>query len=344
MTYRETIIFEASYHVHIKILNFLRCPKCSPDSSLYISNHGDEKVDEVLFGTLTCQTCNAEFKIQNGIPRFVELKEDYCKNFGFQWKKWRKIQIDRLSGHTISSDRFFRDSTWKPESLKGKLILDAGCGAGRFADIVAAHGATVVAVDLSDAVEACQKTTSIHGGRAHCLQASLTNLPIRLGIFDAIYCMGVIQHTPDPESVIRTLPKYLKPGGKLAYNFYEEGIWRRLQIFKYLLRLVTPYLSVQVTMNISKTLVRYLFPVTRFLARLPKFRILNHFIPIAAVHDRQLSESAQFIWTLLDTFDWYGARYEKCQNHNTVARQLREEGMLEIDSCPGLARAQKSKI
>ena len=67
MTYRKTIIFEASYHVHIKILNFLRCPKCSPDSSLYISNHGDEKVDEVLFGTLTCRTCNAEFKIQDWI-------------------------------------------------------------------------------------------------------------------------------------------------------------------------------------------------------------------------------------------------------------------------------------
>ena len=344
MTCRKTINLETSYHVHIKILDFLACPKCSAESSFDIANHNDEKVEEVLFGVLICRTCAAEFKIQNGIPRFVKLEEDYCHNFGFQWKKWRKLQIDRLSGHTISSDRFFRDSTWHPDSLKGKLILDAGCGAGRFADIVAAHGATVIAVDLSDAVEACQKTTSIYDGQVHCLQASITNLPIRAEIFDAIYCMGVIQHTPEPEIVIRTLPRYLKPGGKLAYNFYEEGIWRRLQIIKYLLRLVTPFLSVQITMSVSKALVRYLFPVTRFLSQLPKFRILNHFIPIAAVHDRQLSEADQFIWTLLDTFDWYGARYEKCQNHSMVARHLREEGMLEIDSRPGLTRAKKGEI
>ena len=330
--------------MNIKILDFLACPECSAASSFDIVNHEDEKEKNIISGALICRSCKAEFKIQNGIPRFIGLREDYCQNFGFQWKKWRKVQIDRLGGHTISSDRFFRDSTWKPDSLKGKLVLDAGCGAGRFADIVAAHGATVVAVDLSAAVEACQKTTAIYEGRVHCLQASLTNLPLRFEVFDSIYCMGVIQHTPKPQTIIRTLPRYLKPGGKLAYNFYEEGIWRRLQIFKYLLRLVTPYLSVEMTMAMTKALVRSLFPVTRFLSRLPKFRILNHFIPIAAVHDRQLSETDQFIWTLLDTFDWYGARYENCQNHKMVAHQLREEGMLDIICYPGLVRAKKSKV
>ena len=71
--------------------------------------------------------------VSGGIPRFVVPDDDYCENFGFQWQEWRTLQIDRLSGHHLSEERFFRDSRWSADWLKGKLILDAGCGAGRFA-------------------------------------------------------------------------------------------------------------------------------------------------------------------------------------------------------------------
>ena len=155
--------------------------------------------------------------------------------------------------------------------------------------------------------------------------------------------MGVIQHTPDPIAVVRCLTIYLKPGGRLAYNFYEEGFWRYLQIIKYTLRLITPHLSVSKNLALSQFLVDLFFPLTRRLAKIPNVRIINHFIPIASVHNSQLSTDDQRAWTLLDTLDWYGARYEKRQHHQDVAAQLRKVGMTAVRSRPGLAWATRPK-
>ena len=322
-----------------QLLDFLACPNCATEVPFDIQADASQNDGDIVCGTLTCRSCQSVYQIRQGIPRFVALNQDYCANFGFQWQRWRTLQIDRLSGHSLSTDRFFADSEWLPSSLKGKVILDAGCGAGRFADVAAAHGATVIAVDLSDAIDACKETTSVHNGRVHCLQASILNLPLRPAAFDAVYCMGVIQHTPYPRAVVRSLPSHLKPGGQLAYNFYEEGVWRRLQVIKYALRLITPHLSVSKNLSLSEFLVSLFFPLTQRLAKIPKVRVLNHFMPIASVHDPQLSTEDQRAWTLLDTLDWYGARYEKRQHHEDVAAQLRNVGMAAVRSRPGLAWA-----
>jgi len=320
------------------LIDILACPKCRSAERLRITAE-KEVDDDVIEGSLICPSCNAEFAIRGGVPRFVAAGEDYCANFGFQWREWKETQIDRLAGHRLSTGRFFYDTGWDPSWLNGKLVLDAGCGAGRFADVAAAHGARVIACDISDAVDACREVTAVHGDKVECVQASLFDLPLREGSFDAVYCIGVIQHTPDPEAVITGLPRFLKPAGRLAYNFYEEGLWRRLQIVKYALRLVTPHLPVPWTLALSKSLVAVFFPLTRFLSPIRKVRILNHFIPIAAVHEPTLNRDQQYAWTLLDTFDWYGARYEKRQNHARVAETLRDKGLLDVKSRPGIVTA-----
>lgn len=323
-----------------ELLNLLACPACQ-QPNLDIATGDDDGGEEIHDGSLICGACGATYPISGGIPRFVVPDDDYCENFGFQWQEWRTLQIDRLSGHHLSEERFFRDSRWSADWLKDKLILDAGCGAGRFADIAAAHGARVIAIDISQAINACRETTAIHDGRVNCIQASLFDLPLRTEIFDAVYCMGVIQHTPDPVSLMASLPRFLKPGGKISYNFYEEGIWRRLQIIKYVLRLFTPHMSVNANLTISRFLVGLFYPLTRALAPIRKIRILNHFIPIAAVHDQQLTPEQQRAWTLLDTFDWYGARFEKRQHHQAVYAILTSAGMANVRSAPGLATADK---
>ncbi len=86
-------------------------------------------------------------------------------------------------------------------------------------------GANVVACDLSGAIDACRRTTIDHEERVTCIHASIYNLPLRAGVCDAVYCFGVIQHTPDPARTITTHPRFLKDGGSLARNFYERD-WR----------------------------------------------------------------------------------------------------------------------
>ena len=255
-------------------LELLACPACHAESPFTLTANRTNEDGDVIDGALQCQHCPAAFSISNRVPRFVEANDDYCGNFGFQWERWRAIQIDRLAGHRLSETRFLNDSQWDRDWLKGKLILDAGCGAGRFTDVAASLGARVISCDLSGAIDACRETTSIHGAGVECLQASLFDLPLRPEIFDGVFCMGVIQHTPDPARVIRTLPAFVKPGGRLAYNFYEEGMWRRLQIIKYFLRLFTPRLSPDAILRLSKGLVAFFFPLTRALSRIRKSRII----------------------------------------------------------------------
>lgn len=321
--------------MHRSLFDLLTCPRCRDPRQLGASAE-TETDGEIVSGRLTCPGCRTDYPIRDGVPRFVEPEDDYCGNFGFQWNTWKTLQIDRLAGHSLSETRFLADSRWSPEWLDGKLILDAGCGAGRFADVAAGFGARVVAVDISSAIDACHETTTVHGNGVACLQASLFNLPLRRGMFDAVYCMGVIQHTPDPVGLMAALPGHLKPGGRLAYNFYEEGVWRRLQVIKYGLRLITPHLSVPTTLALSKFLVAVFFPLTGLLSRVRKLRILNHFLPIAAIHDPALSREQQYAWTLLDTFDWYGARYEKRQDHRRAMALLRDAGLEEVEGRAGL--------
>ena len=326
--------------MHASLLPILECPACRSARLLKLSVER-RSGDDIEEGSLTCGDCAAAFPIRGGVPRFVDADAAYFRNFGFQWQRWKDIQIDSLAGHGLSERRFLADSQWSPEWLKGKLILDAGCGAGRFADVAAALGARVVACDISEAIDAARDVTRRHGENAACLQASIYALPFREGAFDAVYCMGVIQHTPDPEAAMRAMPRVLKPGGRLVYNFYEKGWRSRTQVLKHLLRAITPHLPIGWTLGLAKALVAVFFPMARILGGIPIVRQINHFLPICAVVDPALNGDQQRTWTLLDTFDWYGPRYEKRQDHRRVRALLADLRLASVDAAPGLAWARK---
>lgn len=323
------------------LLEYLVCPTCPGETRLALVA-GSRVGDEIVEGMLACPGCGGSFPISQGLPRFVPSSDDYCGNFGFQWNRWKNLQIDRLAGHGLSGRRFFADSGWDPAWLKDRLVLDCGCGAGRFADVAAQAGARVIACDISQAVLAARENTAVWDGRVQPVQASLFDLPLRKGAFDGVFCMGVIQHTPDPERLVGGLPAFVRPGGRLALNFYEADFWPWLQWIKYALRLVTPYLPNAATLALCRALVAVFFPVTALFARLPVLRTLNVAIPICAVHNPELSPEQRRAWTLLDTFDWYSPRYEKRQNHRRLARLVEEAGLDDVASRPGVVTARRS--
>jgi SAM-dependent methyltransferase len=315
------------------ILDILVCPNCAAGSPLALAV--DEQAGpDILSGRLTCPACRRSFPIVRGIPRFVEDVENYCDNFSYEWNRWGRVQIDRLAGHLLSTRRFLADTRLSEAWFKGKLVLDAGCGAGRFADVAAAMGARVVAVDISAAVDAAQANVA---APIHLVQASLQRLPFRQGTFDGIYCFGVIQHTPDPAAVMSELPRFLKPDGRLAYNFYEIDWRTRFQPVKYALRRITPNLSLAALHRLALMLTILFFPLSWLLSHIRYVRFINVMLPICATHHRELSLRQQFMWTLLDTFDWYSPRYEFRQSHATVADILRRFGLKDVESAPGLA-------
>ncbi len=218
-------------------------------------------------------------------------------------------------------------------------ISGAILSAGRFTDIALQYGARVIAFDLSSAVDACYENCSVYRNQLGLMQASIYDLPLKSSIADGLYCMGVIQHTPDPQKTMRILPKYLKQNAKLVYNFYEKDFWPKLQPIKYALRLFTPYLSHSSLMRLVNFLMMLCYPITTVLSRIPKVRILSHGIPIAASHHLGLTDEQQRIWTMLDTYDWYSPRYEIRQSNKKVSQLLEQIGLTCEKVQPGIVRA-----
>jgi SAM-dependent methyltransferase len=203
------------------LVSSVRCAKCGGELWLR-----DPVMDEgeIVTGSLDCAACSSHCPIVGGIPRFVPA-DNYAASFGFQWNQFRQTQLDSYTGRSVSRDRFLNATGWQPESLAGKTVLDAGCGAGRFAEVALSYGATVFAVDYSCAVEACRANFPAHPN-LHVVQGNIYSLPFPKDFFDDIYCLGVLQHTPDPRRAFLALPRHLKPGGRIAVDIYHGG-WRR---------------------------------------------------------------------------------------------------------------------
>src|SRR5262245_24354704 len=116
------------------LLDILRCPKCR--ATLGTSDDPSR---------LVCTSCGAHYPILDGIPRFAG--ESYVASFGRQWNRYDVARDEE-------DEATFRVKTGvDPRDLGGMLVLDAGCGGGRYARLAGRHGARVVGVDLSEAVE-----------------------------------------------------------------------------------------------------------------------------------------------------------------------------------------------
>lgn len=319
---------DAQLAVRTELLELLACPGCRGE--LLCHAHSTREEGDVVEGVLACKQCGSEFRVTRSIPRFVHDR-NYADSFGYQWNAFRTEQIDSVNGTDLSARRFFSETGWDPEWMKEKWILDAGCGAGRFLDIAATAGAYVVGFDVSVAVDAAAQITA--GRRnVHLVQASIYELPFKTGVFDGIYCIGVVQHTPDPGRALKSLPMPLKPGGRIAITAYERRRWWTRLNAKYLVRPVTRRLNKRVLMMSIQAFMPVLFPLTEVLFRLPVIgRLFRFVIPVANyVDEPALSLSQRYRWAILDTFDMLSPAYDNPQTEEGMKTMLHSAGVREI--------------
>ena len=160
------------------------------------------------------------YPVVREVPRFVG-SDLYTRSFSFEWNVHNSTQFDSHRADSYSEDTLREKTGLTPEQVRGKLVLDAGVGAGRYTEILAGWGATVVGVDLSYAVEAAHVHFR-HRPEVLIAQADIGRLPFAPGTFDLIISIGVLHHTPDTRSYFSALPRLLKPGGEIAIWVYPD--------------------------------------------------------------------------------------------------------------------------
>ncbi|AVS61868.1 bifunctional 3-demethylubiquinol 3-O-methyltransferase/2-polyprenyl-6-hydroxyphenol methylase [Paracidovorax avenae] len=105
--------------------------------------------------------------------------------------------------------------------LQGQRVLDVGCGGGILADAMARKGATVTGIDLA--------TKSLKVAQLHALEAGTPNIQYREvsvealaeespASFDTVTCMEMLEHVPDPASVVQACARLVKPGGWVFFS------------------------------------------------------------------------------------------------------------------------------
>ena len=275
-----------------------------------------------------CDSSGMCFHIVREVPRIASVS-NYTESFGYQWNKFSGAQLDR-ENLDISRIRFFAETNWTVSSIDGKDILEVGSGAGRFSKVVLeCTNATLWSVDFSDAVTAnWANNRKIAPGRFNIFQASVYEMPFPENSFDKVFCLGVLQHTPDFSASIKALIEKLKPGGELVVDFYPiKGWWTKLSA-KYIFRPLTKRLSHKMLMSIIERNINWLI-VLYFGLHKVGLGALARFLPIVNINGTfpcGLSAAEIRELAILDTFDMFSPEFDSPQKISDVAQMFELHG------------------
>ena len=223
-----------------RVREILRCPGCH-DSLL------DAQVErDGAFRGFLCPSCGLVFPILGGVPRMLVSSAENdpaAESFGFQWRARDSgvFETDTLYGLTKEQElsNFFNAYGIRPVDLRGKTVLDAGCGDGGLLELISGYGAEIVGMDINTSVSVayrrCERLPDVM-----VLQGDILQPCFQAEAFDFVWCEGVVVHTPDPEKAFRSVSRLVKPGGTLYLWVYPSdrlSIYQRIRDW-----LIAPYL------------------------------------------------------------------------------------------------------
>ncbi len=261
------------------------------------------------------------------IYSFLKSTHAYAESFGFQWKRYAKVQIDRFNGTKITKSHLEQLLGFPLSKLKNQTVLEIGSGAGRYTDLFRTLAHHVITVDPS----AIDSNVGIGSSSVTAVRADLFDLPIQPEKIDLVFCRGVLQHTQDPIAAIEQLCRYAKVGGLVAFDVYPRN-WQSLFYTKYYLRAITKRLpkkqfakflerNIPWMLRLKVKFLNPLFPDIRFIREIPNivFPIADYtrYKPLAS-----LSFEQQVQWSILDTFDMYTPEFDTPLSFEEVLANL----------------------
>jgi len=313
-----------------RIIDLLCCLECKGNLSL------TEKY-------LECKECRERYPIINGVPRFVPESfydlgsqnnciEEKTKNyFGYEWdhfNRWGFIRDEDIPfekkneffGGTVSARKSAFDSKCRMSANdmgEGKIILDAGCGNGRYTYEASLRAdGIVIGVDLGYGSVKSAYENNKEQDNVIILQASLFNLPFKNSIIDACFSNGVLMHTGDTKRAFSEVARTIKKEGVFIVHVYHKlnPVW---EFNDKLIRVVTTRLDIDTNLKFAKILSKCAQKISGFPNLLS---VINLFFRLQP--------------TIIHMYDWYAAPAASHHTYKELESWFCENGFFVNDSLP----------
>ena len=322
------------------IFSYLACPSCGGKLE-FGEIHGKFPLtdsDHADAGSLRCASCKREYELAEGVPRLAAEKLGVAARktrdaFAFEWS--------RYPGSLPEDEKvFLEEAQLDAGSFKGKLVLDAGCGMGRYSVVALSLGAEVVAMDLSDSLLRVAAVAP-KWPRLHVVQGDLLRPPLKPKTFDIVYSHGVLHHTSDTHEAFRRVAALVKPGGYLSVWLYGKagrfedfatnplrhpesraGRHRRAAWLLVGARHLASDLVRAVTTNLPMRLSYALSHLLALVGAIPFLKYLTF-----SVHP-------QYMVRVIENFDWISPPYQWHHTKEQLSQWFREEGFEVVSVLP----------
>src|SRR2546422_2703381 len=271
-------------------------------------------IDGPSVGLLKC-ACGTAYPIIDGVPRLLEGGLGAFPEFLIRYEEEVRAQgcVNLTPQHTPSRQRkddfdairksysevwgifdYDGDKTWgwtledrkrvflgdvalTEDQLRGKLLLDAGCGNGTLTAILSTLGLEVVGLDLHDRLGLANRQKARYAPErlenVHFVQGNVFNPPLKHGSFDLIYCSGVIHRMPNTKESFKKLVPLVKKGGRL-YVWVAGNRGLVIRMLKKPGRYLRRFMSLETLLNTCRVLAPFYRMVTGLLrsVRIANFR------------------------------------------------------------------------
>ena len=301
------------------LLNLLACPDCHHPFHIQAASTQNDRVRN---GELVCSGGH-RYPVKEFVPVFAH-ELDYMKVFSNLRRQPAGTlpSTEQLDVQKLTSDEFAGQTATSIEDLRGKTVLDAGCGGGRFLELLKSCGATIVGMDIDSTGLRRIGATLADNGNLHFVHADLFRLPFRSGAFDFIHSLGVLHHTPDPKGAFLNLARLLKPGGQIAIWVYPKSERTPLSDA---IRPITTRIPSKYLYRIAHIVTTPYGP----LLRMPRFKARFQ----AMLYNARLPWHEEKYWRIHSFMDWYGPKYQFKYDPEEIQAWYSEAGLVDYIRC-----------
>jgi SAM-dependent methyltransferase len=257
----------------------------------------------------------------------INVDAKTVNSFSEEWKSFHEFDTDELKR---IGDEYFNIINERHLN-KDSLVLDVGCGSGRWSKYIAEKVRFVEAIDPSEAVlSAVELTDQINNIRV--TQAGVDYIPFADNSFDFVFSLGVLHHIPDTLAAMKSCVAKLKPGGYflvyLYYNLDNRGLFYRV-LFKFvnILRRIISKMQGNLKRIVCNLIAFFIYlPFAKISLSIKKVFKNSWYkrIPLSYYHDKS------FYIMRNDALDRFGTPLEQRFSRDQIKEMMMRSGLKEI--------------